>query len=59
MYIYVIDLIYKIQAASGLKLLDEKDKKELNILNVGYFEFIKDEKASKDIINLKIQWKIK
>ena len=54
LYIYVIDLIYKIQAASGLKLLDEKDKKELNILNFGYFEFIKDEKASKDIINLKI-----
>jgi len=52
-YIYVIDLIYKIQAASGLKLLDEKDKKELNILNYGYFEFIKDEKASKNIINLK------
>ena len=54
MYIYVIDLIYKIQAASGLKLLDEKEKKELNILNFGYFEFIKDERANKDIINLKI-----
>ena len=54
MYIYVIDLIYKIQAASGLKLLEEKSKKDLNILNYGYFEFLKDEKATKDIINLKM-----
>ena len=54
MNIYVIDLLYKIQAASGLKLLEEKDKKELNILNYGYFEFVKDETSPKDVINLKM-----
>ena len=50
MHIYVIDLLYKIQAASGLKLLEENDKKALNILNYGYFEFIKDETSPKNII---------
>ena len=54
MNIYVIDLLYKIQAASGLKLLEEKDKKELNILNYGYFEFVKDETSSKEVINIKM-----
>ena len=54
MNIYVIDLLYKIQAASELKVFDEKDKKELNILNYGYFEFVKDETSPKDVINLKM-----
>ena len=49
MHIYVIDLIYKIQAACGLKLFDENDQKNLNIINLGHFEFIKDETSPKEI----------
>ena len=54
MYIYIIDLLYKIQAASGLKILEENEKKELKILNYGYFEFIKDDNSSIDIIDFKM-----
>ena len=54
MYIYIIDLLYKIQAASGLKILEENEKKELKILNYGYFEFIKDENSSINIIDFKM-----
>ena len=46
--IYVIDLIYKIQAACGVKILEEKDKKQLGISNYGFFEFLKDDKSPKE-----------
>ena len=47
--IYAIYFIYKIQAACDLKLLDEEEKKNLNISTFGYFEFIKDENFPKEI----------
>ena len=49
MHIYAIDLIYKIQAACGLKLLEEEEKNNLKISNFGYFEFIKDENTPNEI----------
>ena len=59
MYIYVIDLIYKIQVACGLKLFDENDIKNLNITNLGHFEFIKDENSPKEIKPFKMPMYIK
>ena len=50
MFAFIIDLIYKIQQKSGLKIFDEKEKNDLNIKNIGEFEFIKDENSSNDII---------
>ena len=49
MHIYAIDLIYKIQAACGLKLLEDEEKNNLKISNFGYFEFIKDENTPNEI----------
>ena len=57
-YPYIIDLIYKIQTISGLKTLDEKEKTDLNIRNLGEFEFIKDETSPKDIIEIKTSTKL-
>ena len=53
-YIYVIDLIYKIQASCGLELFDENAQKNLNITNLGHFEFIKDENSPKEIPQFKM-----
>ena len=47
MHIYVIDLIYKIQASFCDKLLEENVKTTLGITNYGFFEFIKDETSPK------------
>ena len=55
---YVIYLIYKIQVKGGLKAIDEKDKNELNIKNIGEFEFVKDETFPKDIIEIKTSEKL-
>ena len=57
-YPIVIDMIYKIQVTSGLKSLDENDKKNLNILNLGEFEFIKDENSPKNEISIKTSEKL-
>ena len=46
-YSHVIDLIYKIQAISGLDIFTEEEKSELKIKNYGEFEFSKDEKSNK------------
>ena len=40
-FVFIIDLMYKIQVACNLELLDEKTRKDLKIINYGYFEFIK------------------
>ena len=48
-YPLIVGIIYKIQAISGLKTLDETDKKNLNILNLGDFEFVKDENSIKTV----------
>ena len=54
LYIFIIDLMYKIQIAAGLELLDEKTRKDLNINNYGYFEFLRDEKTPKKMEKLKL-----
>jgi len=46
--IYVIDLIYKIQAGCRIKILEEIYKKQLGISNFGFFEFLKDDKSPKE-----------
>ena len=51
---FVVDLIYKIQHKSGLKIFDEKEKNELNIKNIGEFEFIKDENSSNNILLIQV-----
>ena len=52
--IYVIDLIYKIQAACKVKILEEKEEKKLGISNYGFFEFLKDDKTPKEIKPIKL-----
>ena len=46
--------MYKIQIAAGLELLDEKNRKDLNINNYDYFEFLGDEKTPKKNRQVKI-----
>ena len=53
-YAHVIDLIYKIQAISGLDIFTEEEKSELKIKNYGEFEFSKDEKSNKFIRKINI-----
>ena len=53
-FVFIIDLMYKIQVACNLELLDEKTRKDLKIINYGYFEFIKDEKTPEKMRKLKL-----
>mgnify|MGYP006873019746 CR=1 FL=1 len=46
-YSHVIDIMYKIQAISGLDIFTEEEKSELKIKNYGEFEFSKDERSNK------------
>ena len=58
-YSYVIDLIYKIQVATGMNIFNEAEIKDIGILNPGFFEFVKDENSPKNIdpFNLPIYYK--
>ena len=58
-YSYVIDLIYKIQVATGMNIFNETEIKDIGILNPGFFEFVKDENSPKNIdpFNLPIYYK--
>ena len=51
---HAVDLAYKIQAASGLKILEENDKKNLGIINYGKFEFTRDETTPKEFNKIKL-----
>mgnify|MGYP006988870942 CR=1 FL=1 len=53
-YSHVIDIMYKIQAISGLDIFTEEEKSELKIKNYGEFEFSKDEKSNKFIRKINI-----
>ena len=46
-YPHVIDIIYKINTFSGTDIFSEEEKKQLKIINLGEFEFSKDEKSNK------------
>jgi hypothetical protein len=52
-YPFVVELMYILQVKSGLKTFDEKEKKDLNIQNLGEFEFVKDENSNDKIIEMK------
>ena len=58
LYPIIINIIYKIQTISGLKTLDETDKKSLNIINLGEFEFVKDENSRKTVLEIKTSDKL-
>ena len=49
-YTHVIELLYRMQAISGLKVFDEEEKKKLNIKSIGDFEFVKDETSNNNIV---------
>ena len=53
-YPYVIELMYLLQAKSGLKTFDAKEIKKLNIKKLGEFEFLKEENSKEDNIKIKI-----
>ena len=53
-HMHAVDLAYKIQAASGLKILEENDKKNLGIINYGKFEFTRDETTPKEFNKIKL-----
>ena len=57
-YAHVIDIIYKIQAISGLDICTEEEKSELKIKNYGEFEFSKDEKSNKLLRKINISNKL-
>ena len=58
-YPFIIELSYKIQTICGLKTFDEEEQKSLGILNLGDFEFVKDEQSTKTKINRAISDKLK
>lgn len=53
-YSHIIYLIYKIHTISGFKSFDEAEKRSLNIINLGEFEFSKDDTSPKEEQTLKI-----
>ena len=46
-YPHIIDLIYKINTFSGTDIFSEEERNQLKIINLGEFEFSKDEKSNK------------
>ena len=48
-YPHVINIIYKLQVIGGLSILNEEEIRKLKILNIGEFEFLKDENSNKSI----------
>ena len=58
-YSHIIDLIYKIQAYSGLEIFSESEKSQFGIKNLGEFEFSKDEKSNKIFKKLNISNNLK
>jgi len=57
-YPHIVGLMYKMQTIGGLETFDENKKKELKIINLGEFEFVKDETSSKDVIQIKTSEKL-
>ena len=57
-YPHIVGLMYKMQTIGGLDTFDENKKKDLKIINLGEFEFVKDETSSKDVIQIKTSEKL-
>ena len=51
-YPHVINIIYKLQVIGGLSILNKEEIRKLKILNLGEFEFLKDENSNKSIQKL-------
>ena len=58
-YPHVIDLAYKIQAYTEDKIFTEFEKTQFNIINLGEFEFSKDEKSNKFLKKINISNNLK
>lgn len=46
-YVHVIDLMYKIQVSDGLNTFTDEEKQKLNIINLGEYEFLRNENSNK------------
>lgn len=57
-YPHIVGLMYKMQTIGGLETFDERKKNDLKIINLGEFEFVKDETSSKDVIQFKTSEKL-
>lgn len=57
-YPHIVGLMYKMQTIGGLEIFDENKKKDLKIINLGEFEFVKDETSSKEVIQIKTSEKL-
>ena len=57
-YPHIVGLMYKMQTIGGLETFDENKKKDLKIINLGEFEFVKDETSPKDVIQIKTSEKL-
>ena len=58
-YPHVIDLMYKIQTYSDLEVFTEEEQQKFSIMNLGEFEFSKDEKSNKFIKKINISNNLK
>ena len=58
-YAHVIDLMYKIQAYIDTEIFTEEEQKQFGIINLGEFQFSKDEKSNKFIKQINISNNIK
>ena len=57
-YCHVIELIYKIQAKSGAKIFEKEEAIKLDINDIGYFEFVKDENSDNNYFAIQYSKKL-
>ena len=57
-FVQIIDLCYKIQVIAGLKTFTDEEKNNLKILNLGEFEFLKNETSNKFVKTINISTNI-
>ena len=58
LYAQIIDLCYKLQVFAGLKTFTDEEKNNLKILNLGEFEFLKNENSNKLVKTINISTNI-
>ena len=57
-YVHVIDLMYKVQVTAGLNTFTNEEKQKLNIINLGEYQFLKNENSSKETKEIKLSQNI-
>ena len=57
-YVHVIDLMYKVQVSAGLNTFTNEEKQKLNIINLGEYQFLKNENSSKETKEIKLSQNI-